>query len=52
LTKYFTTFFELAVCEFSSSFADQDMLETSFPIYDLFVVACAYTQNDKFVRHM
>jgi hypothetical protein len=30
----------------------QGMQKTSFPFYDEFVVACAYTQNVKFVRHI
>jgi hypothetical protein len=28
------------------------MLKTPFPFCGEFVVACAYTQNAKFVRHM
>jgi hypothetical protein len=30
----------------------QEMLETPFLFYDEFVVACAYMQNAKIVRHM
>jgi hypothetical protein len=30
-------------------FAGQDMQETTFPFYEEFVVAYAYTQNAKFV---
>jgi hypothetical protein len=44
--------FELALYEFSSPFAGQEMMETPFHFYEGFVVACAYTQNAKFVRHM
>jgi hypothetical protein len=36
--------------KFSSPFAGQDIHETPFPFYEEFVVACAYTQNVKFVR--
>jgi hypothetical protein len=28
------------------------MQETPFPFYEEFVVACAYMQNAKFVRHI
>jgi hypothetical protein len=44
--------FELALYEFLSPFVGQKMLETPFPFYEEFVVACAYTQNTIFVRHM
>jgi hypothetical protein len=37
---------------FSSIFAGQDMQETPFLFYEEFVVACAYKQNAKFVRHI
>jgi hypothetical protein len=52
LNIYFITNLDLAVFEFSSSFVGQDMLETSFPCYGEFVVACAFMQNAKFIRHM
>jgi hypothetical protein len=35
-----------------SIFAGEDMLETPFSFYEEFVVACAYMQNGKFVRHI
>jgi hypothetical protein len=38
--------------KFSSPFASQDVQESLFPFYNEFVVARAYTQNAKFVRHM
>jgi hypothetical protein len=38
--------------KFSSPFVGQDMQETPFPFYEEFVVACAYTQNAKFVRYI
>jgi hypothetical protein len=38
-------FFELALYEFLSPFADQEMLETPFSFYEEFFVACAYTQK-------
>jgi hypothetical protein len=38
--------------KFSLPFAGQDMQETPFPFYEEFVVASAYMQNAKFVRHI
>jgi hypothetical protein len=44
--------FDLDGFEFSSPFVGQDKLETPFPFYEEFIVACAYTKDAKFVRHI
>jgi hypothetical protein len=44
--------FDLDGFEFSSPFVGQEMQETHFSFYYEFVVACAYTQNTKFVRNI
>jgi hypothetical protein len=38
--------------KFLSPFVGQDMQENSYPFSEEFVVAYAYTQNAKFVRHI
>jgi hypothetical protein len=44
--------FNLDGFKFSLPFVGQNMLEIPFPFYEEFVVACAYTQDTKFVRHI